>query len=153
MGVMRAAMEIHGRDELPFEVICGTSAGAINAVFLAANAHRPREGLEALLRTWPQLSDWLLEDRDKLRLLEGLQRAAAEWEQGGRSDELLVHRDGRLKEVAALAGNPRFGLPDASVERAYLDACSAAQQARDGRQLGAAGQPRDGGVRPRRRGS
>ena len=52
VGVMRAAMEIHGRDELPFEVICGTSAGAINAVFIAANAHRPREGLEALLRTW-----------------------------------------------------------------------------------------------------
>lgn len=86
---------------------------------------------EALLRTWPQLSDWLLEDRDKLRLLEGLQRAAEEWEQGGRSDELLVHRDGRLKDVAALAGNPRFGLPDASVEHAYLDACSAAQQARE----------------------
>lgn len=86
---------------------------------------------EALLRTWPQLSDWLLEDRDKLRLLEGLQRAAEEWEQGGRSDELLVHRDGRLKDVAALAGNPRFGLPDASAEHAYLDACIAAQQARE----------------------
>ena len=31
---------------------------------------------EALLRTWPQLGTWLADDQDKLRLLEGLQRAA-----------------------------------------------------------------------------
>ena len=45
---------------------------------------------EALLRTWPQLSDWLIEDRDKLRLFESLQRSAEEWDQGGRRDDLLV---------------------------------------------------------------
>lgn len=56
VGVLRAAIEIHGRDELPFDVICGTSAGAINAAFVAANAHRPREGLEALYRTWRGIS-------------------------------------------------------------------------------------------------
>ncbi len=56
VGVLRAAIEIHGSDELPFGVICGTSAGAINAAFLAANAHRPREGLEALYRTWRSIS-------------------------------------------------------------------------------------------------
>lgn len=86
---------------------------------------------EALLRTWPQLSDWLLQDRDKLRQLESLQRAAEEWEQGGRGDELLVHRDGRLKDAEALALDARFALPQASVERAYLDACHGAQQARE----------------------
>jgi NTE family protein len=52
VGVLRAVMEIQGRDELPFDVICGTSAGAINAVFLAANAHCPREGIERLYRAW-----------------------------------------------------------------------------------------------------
>lgn len=86
---------------------------------------------EALLRTWPQLSDWLMEDRDKLRLLESLLRAAEEWEQGDRRDDLLVHRDGRLKDAEALVGNPRFSMPEASVERAYLSACGAAQQARE----------------------
>lgn len=86
---------------------------------------------EALLRTWPQLSTWLMEDRDKLRLLEGLQRAAEEWNQGGRADDLLVHRDGRLSDAEALLGNPRFTLPEASVERAYLDACNVAQHARE----------------------
>ena len=52
VGVLRGVMEIHGRDELPFDVICGTSAGAINAVFMAANAHAPRDGVERLYRAW-----------------------------------------------------------------------------------------------------
>lgn len=86
---------------------------------------------EALLRTWPQLGVWLAEDQDRLRLLESLQRAAEEWDQGGRRDDLLVHRDGRLKDSEALVGNPRFTLPEASVERSYLGACSAAQQTRE----------------------
>ncbi len=56
---------------------------------------------EALLRTWPQLGAWLAEDQDKLRLLESIQRAAEEWDQGGRRDDLMVHRDGRLKDAEA----------------------------------------------------
>ena len=86
---------------------------------------------EALLRTWPQLASWLAEDRDKLRLLDGLQRAAEEWELGGRRDDLLVHRGTRLEDVEALAATPRFGLPDGSTERQYLSACRAAQSARE----------------------
>ena len=86
---------------------------------------------EALLRTWPQLAGWLAEDRDKLRLLDGLQRAAEEWDLGGRRDELLVHRGTRLEDVEALAGTPRFGLPEDSTERQYLNACRAAQSARE----------------------
>ena len=86
---------------------------------------------EALLRTWPQLASWLAEDRDKLRLLDGLQRAAEEWELGGRRDDLLVHRGTRLEDVEALAATPRFGLTDGSTERQYLSACRAAQSARE----------------------
>jgi hypothetical protein len=92
--------------------------------------HQGRETIqvthEALLRTWPLLSDWLLEDRDKLRLLESIQRSAEEWNQG-RRDDLLVHRDGRLKDAEALLTNPRFTMPEAFLERTYLDACSAAR--------------------------
>jgi WD40 repeat protein len=86
---------------------------------------------EALLRTWPQLSTWLAEDRDKLRLLESLRRSAEEWELGGRRDDLLAHRGTRLEDVEALAGTPRFGLPEGSTERQYLSACLAAQSARE----------------------
>ena len=86
---------------------------------------------EALLRTWPQLGGWLAEDRDKLRLLDRIQRSSEEWDQGGRRDDLLVHRNGRLKDAEALQANPRFTVPEASVERTYLEACSTAQQARE----------------------
>src|SRR5262249_20495411 len=86
---------------------------------------------EALLRTWPQLTGWLAEDQDKLRLLESIQRSAEEWDQGGRCDDLLIHRNGRLKDAEVLLANPRFTMPEASTERAYLVAYSAAQQARE----------------------
>jgi WD40 repeat protein len=84
---------------------------------------------EALLRAWPQLTTWLAEDQDKLRLLESLQRAAEEWDKSGRCSDMLVHRDSRLQDAVTLLANPRFAVADASVERAYLEAGSAAQRA------------------------
>ncbi|MFO1428602.1 MAG: TIR domain-containing protein [Candidatus Competibacteraceae bacterium] len=86
---------------------------------------------EALLRTWPQLGDWLAEDQDNLRLLESLQRAAEDWDKGGQRPDLLIHRDGRLQDAEALLANPRFTVAEGSVESAYLDACSAAQRDRE----------------------
>ncbi len=86
---------------------------------------------EALLRTWPQLSGWLAEDQEKLRLLDSIHRAAEEWEGGGRPADLLVHRDGRLKDAEALITNRRFALPESSLEKRYLDACTEAQHARE----------------------
>ena len=85
---------------------------------------------EALLRTWPLLTRWLQEDELKLRQHQSLLRAANEWEERGRSVDLLVHRDGRLEDARALTQDQRFALPDNSVERAYLDACVAQQTAR-----------------------
>jgi hypothetical protein len=63
--------------------------------------------------TWPLLGGWLAEDQDKLRLLESIQRSAEEWDHGGRRDDLLVHRNGRLKDAEALLANPRFSVPEA----------------------------------------
>ena len=50
---------------------------------------------EALLRTWPELKSWLVEDRPA-GLYEFLLRSAAEWDERGRQEDALVHRDGRL---------------------------------------------------------
>lgn len=86
---------------------------------------------EALLRTWPQLGEWLAGDRDQLRLLEGLSRAALEWDHSGRTSDLLVHRDSRLQDVLALLASPRFALPATSIEAAYVEDCRAAQRARE----------------------
>lgn len=86
---------------------------------------------EALLRTWPQLATWLAEDHDKLRLLEALQRAAVDWDDNGRPGDLLVYRDARLQDAAALLADPRFATPASSVEPAYVLACEAAQRERE----------------------
>lgn len=53
VGVLKAISEFfprHARN--PFPVICGTSAGALNAAALAANAQSFRKGVQFLTNTW-----------------------------------------------------------------------------------------------------
>lgn len=57
-GVMQGVMEVLGRlprDPAPFSVYAGTSVGAINATYLAANAHRGDLGIDRLVRLWKDL--------------------------------------------------------------------------------------------------
>ena len=52
-GALRAIARIHGGDgPLPFPVVCGTSAGAINAAALAIHADDFRCGVSRLVRWW-----------------------------------------------------------------------------------------------------
>jgi NTE family protein len=51
-GVLKAIAEIHGEATNPFPVICGTSAGAINAAVLASHAHEFELGAERLVHFW-----------------------------------------------------------------------------------------------------
>jgi WD40 repeat protein len=88
---------------------------------------------EALLRTWPLLSQWLQEDADNIRLLAGLRYAAGEWVTAKNSSDLLVHRDGRLKEVQELVSEKRFAIQPGSMEQLYLDACIRAQREQEAR--------------------
>jgi hypothetical protein len=88
-------------------------------------------GHEALLRTWPQLTSWLAEDRDKLALLDGVQRSAEDWDRESRHPDLLLHRDGRLEDAEASLATHRFAIAKGPVELAYLDACRSGQRARD----------------------
>ena len=82
---------------------------------------------EALLRTWVQLDRWLEKDQDALRLLNGLERAARDWQDGECSPELLAHRAGRLTEIQGLLGQPRFQQVVGDTERRYLEACNRAK--------------------------
>lgn len=53
VGALRAIAHIHGRPgPLPFAILCGTSAGAINAVALAQHADDFRRGIARLTRWW-----------------------------------------------------------------------------------------------------
>jgi NTE family protein len=52
VGVLKAIDEITGSGGNPFPVICGTSAGAINAAVLASHAHEFSTGVERLGHFW-----------------------------------------------------------------------------------------------------
>ncbi len=53
VGVLRAISEMLPADApSPFQIICGTSAGAINATVLAANAANFRRGVRMLMTVW-----------------------------------------------------------------------------------------------------
>jgi NTE family protein len=56
VGVLRGVAQIVSQNRLPFSIICGTSAGAINAAHLGAWADRPAEGVERLYEFWRGLS-------------------------------------------------------------------------------------------------
>src|SRR5215216_5386953 len=56
-GALRGLARVLGRDAAPpFPVICGTSAGAINAATLATHADDFRRGVARLLRWWRGVS-------------------------------------------------------------------------------------------------
>ena len=55
VGALRAVARILTRDRSPFRIVCGTSAGAINATTLALNADSFRRGVARLLRWWRAL--------------------------------------------------------------------------------------------------
>ncbi len=56
VGVLHALARILGRaNKQPFRIICGTSAGAINAATLAVHADDFRRGVARLLRWWAKL--------------------------------------------------------------------------------------------------
>ena len=52
VGVLRALGELLGGDRNPYPIICGTSAGAINAAVLSSHAHEFRQGIERLEHFW-----------------------------------------------------------------------------------------------------
>mgnify|MGYP000167726198 CR=1 FL=1 len=80
---------------------------------------------EALLRNWDRLLDWLGEDQEGQRLQRNLGRAAAEWEQRGRSADLLWRRQllADLERWRARA-HPRL----TPIEAAFADASVRAER-------------------------
>jgi NTE family protein len=54
-GVVLGISEALAPGEVPFDVLAGTSIGALNAVFLAAHAERPDMGAAALADSWRAL--------------------------------------------------------------------------------------------------
>ena len=62
-GAYEVGVVVHILDEVakdigrpvPFDILCGTSVGAINACALAAHAEEPREAGQVLVQQWTSL--------------------------------------------------------------------------------------------------
>lgn len=53
----------------PFSIICGTSAGAINAAAYACRAHAPHAAVDGMLQMWGSVRTGMVYHADALRLL------------------------------------------------------------------------------------
>ena len=80
VGVLSAIMELldpdwHSRFQNPFHIICGTSAGAINAAALACRADRPHLGVRRIRRLWSSLNTDMIYRADT----PGIIRTGGRW--------------------------------------------------------------------------
>ena len=78
---------------------------------------------EALLRQWGLLDGWLKEDFGLLTTLEGVKRAARDWDANARGNSWLAHQGDRLAEAQALEARPDIASRLDATDRAYLDGC------------------------------
>lgn len=89
---------------------------------------------ESLLRQWGLLHDWLQEDFGRLVTLEGIKRAARDWDANGQAEGWLVHREQRLAEAQALDARPDIAAKLDAVDRSYLAQCRAEDDAHRARE-------------------
>ena len=75
VGVLLALAELLPRARNPFQVIVGTSAGAVAASVLAAEAHRWRRAVAGLERVWPNFRSGQVFHVDAAHML----RSGAHW--------------------------------------------------------------------------
>ena len=102
--------------------LLATDAAEITGELTIEPAH------EALLRQWGLLQEWLKEDAASLGVLEGVRRAAREWEQHGRNPIWLTHGTGRLELAERLRERPDLMALLAQRDRDYLLACRNVEQ-------------------------
>lgn len=125
VGVIRALATIHqSRERNPYRILCGTSAGAINAAALASRADDFREAAEWLEYLWMNLStnsiyrsDWFGVIGNAWRLLMSLFNAGIAV---GRPVGLLDNAP--LREL--LAKNIDFSAISRQIHDGHLDALS-----------------------------
>ena len=84
---------------------------------------------EALLRQWGLLKSWLAEDFGLLATLEGLKRAAREWDANARYGAWLAHQGQRLSEAQGLDERPDIAVRLDATDRLYIAACRQRQTA------------------------
>jgi len=84
---------------------------------------------EALLRQWGLLEGWLQEDFALLATLEGVKRAARDWDANARAEAWLAHQGQRLAEAQVLDARPDIAAKLDAIDRQYLAECQAKEEA------------------------
>src|SRR5205085_5658529 len=88
---------------------------------------------EAILRQWPALRTWIVEEREALHVLDDVRTAARDWSTQARQDDKgqswLVHSGGRLDETERLLSPQHFSSALRTVEREYLALCRSRENA------------------------
>ncbi len=120
-GVLKAISELHGPGPIPFRILAGVSAGAINATFLASRADDFERGTRELWRLWAELkpenvfrTDSRSLGKTSLRWIAGL--SSGRLALGGRINYLL--ETSPLREL--LSENIDFGALRAHVASGLL---------------------------------
>jgi NTE family protein len=104
-GVVEGIMEVLRPTHPPFDILCGTSVGALNAAYLAAHAHRPDMNAAGLAKHWSEL-DVATHLRLDMRGLLGWKR---DFSSGDEQTPNLVGRS--LLDVRALEEIARDQVP------------------------------------------
>lgn len=127
VGVLKAISEfLPRRAHSPFPVICGTSAGALNAATLAVNAQSFRKGVQYLMNTWKNFHANQIYRTD----VAGVFNNTVLWLAGVVSSAIGINK---LKQVSLLDNAPLVELLDEllpcekiqeSIDKGYLHALS-----------------------------
>src|SRR5262249_42190264 len=95
---------------------------------------------EALIREWPALREWLLENREELRLERRLHHAADEWEILARDESALLHGARLAQAEEWLARHPNAPPLLDSFLKASAEICAKEQELELARQKELRGQ-------------
>jgi formylglycine-generating enzyme required for sulfatase activity len=85
---------------------------------------------ESILRQWQDLKEWLKDDGDNLKAVEGVEWAAGEWQRSGRQQDRLEHRGARLRAAWRIASREDFRKRLGPQGLDYLAACRAGERRR-----------------------
>jgi hypothetical protein len=76
---------------------------------------------EALIRHWPLLRGWLVEDRENLRLRQRIRQEVRDWADHPQDVNYLMLRRRQLRAARDLAGQLKYGMNEQEI--AYIRAC------------------------------
>lgn len=115
VGVLQGMRDAGLLERQPFSMLCGTSAGAINATVLAAHARQLPQGIDNLVDAWSGLSAHDIYDTSWIGVLRSFARFGLAFMRGGGQEPLALVDSKRLRALL------QDWLDFAAVRRSLLD--------------------------------